>query len=91
MIKFRTMKLCSKQEGDPYWTSANDPRRTLIGAFLRKVNLDELPQFFNVLTGHMSIVGRDRSVRILWRGSLSKLKGITPGICSSWVLPAGRK
>jgi len=57
MIKFRTMKLGSKQGGDTYWTSVNDPRRTLVGAFLRKMNLDELPQFFNVLMGHMSIVG----------------------------------
>jgi Undecaprenyl-phosphate glucose phosphotransferase len=57
MVKFRTMKLGSKEEGDTYWTSVNDPRRTLVGAFLRKMNLDELPQFFNVLMGHMSIVG----------------------------------
>src|ERR1700722_18994530 len=57
MIKFRTMKLGSKQEGDTHWTSATDPRRTLVGVFLRKMNLDELPQFFNVLMGHMSIVG----------------------------------
>jgi Undecaprenyl-phosphate glucose phosphotransferase len=57
MIKFRTMKLGSKHQGDTYWTSANDPRCTLVGAFLRKINLDELPQFFNVLMGHMSIVG----------------------------------
>jgi Undecaprenyl-phosphate glucose phosphotransferase len=57
MIKFRTMKVGSQQEGDTFWTSENDPRRTVIGAVLRKLNLDELPQFFNVLAGDMSIVG----------------------------------
>jgi Undecaprenyl-phosphate glucose phosphotransferase len=57
MIKFRTMKVGSQQEGDTFWTSENDPRRTVIGAILRKLNLDELPQFFNVLAGDMSIVG----------------------------------
>jgi Undecaprenyl-phosphate glucose phosphotransferase len=57
MIKFRTMKLGSREEGDTYWTSANDPRRTMVGAFLRRMNLDELPQFLTVLMGDMSIVG----------------------------------
>ncbi len=57
MFKFRTMRVGSREEGDTQWTCANDPRRTAIGAFLRKSNLDELPQFFNVLKGDMSIVG----------------------------------
>jgi Undecaprenyl-phosphate glucose phosphotransferase len=57
MYKFRTMKVGSREEGDTRWTSANDPRRTVLGAFLRKTNLDELPQFLNVLKGDMSIVG----------------------------------
>lgn len=57
MIKFRTMKACTRQEGDTRWTEENDPRRTIVGAVLRKTNLDELPQFLNVLMGHMSIVG----------------------------------
>jgi Undecaprenyl-phosphate glucose phosphotransferase len=57
MLKFRTMHV---MEGDPTttaWTVQNDPRRTSFGVFLRAVSLDELPQFFNVLKGEMSIVG----------------------------------
>jgi Undecaprenyl-phosphate glucose phosphotransferase len=57
MLKFRTMRVGSREEGDTRWTSSNDPRRTSVGTFLRKTNLDELPQFFNVLKGDMSIVG----------------------------------
>jgi Undecaprenyl-phosphate glucose phosphotransferase len=57
MFKFRTMRVASREEGDTQWTCDQDPRRTAVGAFLRKTNLDELPQFFNVLKGDMSIVG----------------------------------
>jgi Undecaprenyl-phosphate glucose phosphotransferase len=57
MLKFRTMRLGTREEGDTRWTCANDPRRTAIGVFLRMTNLDELPQFLNVLKGDMSIVG----------------------------------
>ncbi len=57
MLKFRSMKVGSQEDGDTQWTSANDPRRTRFGALLRRTNLDELPQFFNVLMGDMSVVG----------------------------------
>jgi Undecaprenyl-phosphate glucose phosphotransferase len=57
MFKFRTMRVGSREEGDTRWTCDQDPRRTPMGTFLRKTNLDELPQFFNVLRGDMSIVG----------------------------------
>jgi len=57
MYKFRTMRVAAGAEGDTRWTTANDPRRTLLGRVLRKTSLDELPQFFNVLKGEMSVVG----------------------------------
>ena len=59
-IKFRTMKTDSEhvdENGKFLQASFNDDRITKIGAFLRKTSLDELPQFFNVLMGDMSIVG----------------------------------
>ena len=57
MLKFRTMRVGSKLEGDTRWTSADDPRCTRVGRFLRRTNLDEVPQFVNVVKGDMSIVG----------------------------------
>jgi Undecaprenyl-phosphate glucose phosphotransferase len=57
MFKFRTMNVGSSEEGDTRWTCDKDPRRTAVGAFLRRSNMDELPQFLNVLKGDMSIVG----------------------------------
>ena len=57
MFKFRTMRVSNSEESDTRWTAPNDPRRTWLGALLRGANLDELPQFFNVLKGDMSIVG----------------------------------
>jgi Undecaprenyl-phosphate glucose phosphotransferase len=57
MYKFRTMKVASSEESDVRWTTGNDPRCTSVGKLLRRTSLDELPQFFNVLLGHMSVVG----------------------------------
>lgn len=57
MYKFRSMKPLPPGVADTGWTVENDPRRTKFGSFLRKTSLDELPQFFNVLLGHMSVVG----------------------------------
>lgn len=56
VIKFRTMRTDAEQHG-PGWTRRDDPRKTRLGAFLRRTNLDELPQLINVLIGDMSLVG----------------------------------
>lgn len=56
IIKFRTMVRDAEKNG-PQLSSAHDQRITRIGKFLRKTRLDELPQFFNVLKGEMSLVG----------------------------------
>jgi len=53
--KFRTMR--SNEDADVKQATKDDPRTTKIGAFLRKTNLDEMPQFINVLIGDMSVVG----------------------------------
>lgn len=57
MYKFRSMNVLPEGAVDTGWTTENDPRRTKFGAFLRKTSIDELPQFFNVLAGQMSVVG----------------------------------
>jgi len=57
MFKFRSMHLSDEKTADTQWTVENDPRRTKFGAFLRRTSIDELPQFFNVLRGEMSVVG----------------------------------
>lgn len=57
VYKFRTMHVNAEEKTGPVWAKADDERRTTLGAFLRKTNLDELPQFLNVLKGDMSIVG----------------------------------
>lgn len=57
LYKLRTMKINAEQQSGPVFTAENDPRTTKIGAFLRKNNLDELPQLWNVIKGDMSMVG----------------------------------
>jgi len=57
MLKFRTMRVNAEEGTGAVWARADDPRRTPLGTILRRTSLDELPQFWNVLKGEMSIVG----------------------------------
>lgn len=57
MLKFRTMAVDAEEKSEPQWTKLGDPRRTRIGAWLRRISLDELPQLINVVKGQMSLVG----------------------------------
>jgi len=56
MLKFRSMRKDAEAQG-PGWTTKDDPRRTRLGAIIRKLSVDELPQLINVLLGDMSLVG----------------------------------
>ncbi len=57
MFKFRSMACGAEDEEGAIWARPNDPRRTRLGAWLRRFSLDELPQLWNVVTGDMSLVG----------------------------------
>ena len=103
-IKFRSMrkdadavkaKLRSENKSDgPQFFMENDPRVTRVGCFLRKTNLDELPQFINVLLGHMSVVGPRPSPRSenqfcpAWREARLSVR---PGITGLWQISRTRR
>jgi exopolysaccharide biosynthesis polyprenyl glycosylphosphotransferase len=57
IYKLRSMRLDAESATGALWAMENDPRRLKIGAFMREWNLDELPQFWNVIKGDMSLVG----------------------------------
>jgi sugar transferase (PEP-CTERM system associated) len=57
VMKFRSMRVDAEKPGEARWATADDPRVTRVGSFIRKTRLDELPQLFNVLRGNMSFVG----------------------------------
>lgn len=57
VLKFRSMRNNAETAGQPQWAMQNDPRTTRIGAIIRKLRIDELPQVINVLKGEMSFVG----------------------------------
>jgi exopolysaccharide biosynthesis polyprenyl glycosylphosphotransferase len=103
MYKFRTMvinaedlqeSLMAFNEADgPAFKIKNDPRITPIGRFLRKSGLDELPQFFNVLIGDMSLVGPrppiPSEVKKYERWQLRRLS-MKPGITCTWQIKPNR-
>jgi sugar transferase (PEP-CTERM system associated) len=57
VLKFRSMRIDAESDGQAVWASRDDPRVTRVGAWLRRLHIDELPQVLNVLVGHMSFVG----------------------------------
>lgn len=57
MVKFRSMYSDAEKHSGPIWASKKDPRVTRVGKFIRRLHIDEVPQFINVLTGDMSLVG----------------------------------
>ena len=103
MLKFRTMcvdaeeqkadlRELSEQDG-PAFKLTNDPRVTTVGKYLRKSCIDELPQLYNILTGHMSLVGPrplpvDESMGCLpWQ---RQRLAVLPGLTCIWQARGGR-
>ena len=86
IYKFRTMKVNAEDMG-PLVTVSGDKRITILGNFLRKYKLDELPQLFNVIKGDMSIVGPRPEVKKyveLFNSDYKKLLKIRPGM-TDWA------
>lgn len=57
LLKFRSMKQDAEADGKPVWATSDDDRVTMFGKFIRKVRIDEIPQFWNILKGEMSFIG----------------------------------
>jgi len=85
MLKFRSMPVNVENVTGPVWAKSSDGRATKIGTILRRTSLDELPQFFNVLRGDMSIVGPrpERSVFV------EKFKDEVPDYMKKHLVKAG--
>ncbi|MCE5327572.1 MAG: sugar transferase [Planctomycetaceae bacterium] len=99
MFKFRTMRVGAEddrtflnhrnEKDGPVFKITNDPRLTSLGRLLRRSSIDELPQLFNVLAGHMSLVGP----RPLWMPEAKKVTGperirlaVKPGLTCLWQI-----
>jgi exopolysaccharide biosynthesis polyprenyl glycosylphosphotransferase len=86
ILKLRSMRLDAESDGGARWATADDPRKTRVGAIIRRFSIDELPQLFNVLRGEMSLVGPrpERPIFVdLFRGTLPRYDErhlVRPGI-----------
>ncbi|MGF6774156.1 Undecaprenyl-phosphate glucose phosphotransferase [Paraburkholderia sp. GAS199] len=96
IYKFRSMRLHTEQAGELKQATRGDPRITRVGALLRRTSLDELPQFYNVLRGDMSVVGprphaleHDELYRKIVSGYLQRYR-IKPGI-TGWAQVNGHR
>ena len=69
--KFRTMRVDAESGGNAVWAQDRDPRVTAVGRVLRRLYIDELPQFWNVLRGEMSVIG-PRPERPEWTGLIEE-------------------
>lgn len=103
-IKFRSMRkdaeqikerlIAENQADGPQFYIEHDPRLTRVGRFIRKLQIDELPQFFNVLLGHMSVVGPRPSPRKenqccpAWREARLS---VLPGVTGLWQVKRSRR
>lgn len=57
LIKFRSMKYDAEMDGSPVWAAIDDDRITAVGKVIRRIRVDEIPQFWNILKGEMSFIG----------------------------------
>lgn len=87
--KFRSMHV--NKDSDSKQATENDPRKFPFGNFIRKYNIDELPQFFNVLIGNMSIVGRVPTCSPILRCTASSSTNTWSGISASPASLAGHR
>jgi Undecaprenyl-phosphate glucose phosphotransferase len=85
MLKFRSMRVDAETQTGPIWARRGDDRCTPLGRFMRRWSLDELPQLFNVLTGHMSLVG-PRPERAVF---VEKFRRQIPGYAQRHQVKAG--
>lgn len=90
IYKLRSMRIDAESETGAVWAEKDDPRVTKVGRFIRKVRIDELPQFLNVFIGDMSIIGpRPERADLTWQfekeipGFINRLS-IRPGI-TGWA------
>jgi undecaprenyl-phosphate galactose phosphotransferase len=77
-----------KKEWETFWKLKEDPRITPVGRFLRKTSLDELPQFWNVLMGELSVVGprpiTQEEVKRYYGDKAEKILSLRPGVTGLW-------
>ncbi len=85
MLKFRSMRVGAETHSGPVWAARQDDRCTPLGRFMRRWSLDELPQLFNVLAGHMSLVG-PRPERAVF---VEKFRHQIPGYAQRHQVKAG--